>query len=102
MCIRDSMNIEDKHRRLNVVGAAVGNVVSSVSGPNTVPVSSTSRRSQPFRNGEEIIVSILVSSSDKSARYAQDGEFDIALDPQGPAKGAHLKDCLVECRNAVE
>ena len=97
------LDIEDKHHRLNLVGATSSTATSSLTAPGLPDMAYTSRRWQPFEDGQELEpLRNFFSSSDPNSRHNVIGTFDVSLDPEGPAKGMALRECLFDCRYAVE
>ena len=85
-----NLDVEDKHRTLNLVAAQMmGNVDVSSSKDHPAYGLTMVTGLMPLADGTEIFrINVGQSPVQDLSRYT----FDVAFDPEGPAKGASLRD----------
>jgi hypothetical protein len=98
--VLQGMDIEDKHHRLLVVGAATmpPPLLEGTAGDRSVKLTWYVPSGWIFRNDGDVLDSIPVGDPKNEPHFT----FDVAFDPKGPALGVPVHKALADCRNAVE
>jgi hypothetical protein len=95
------LNIEDKHRTLNLVAARVDARLDVNTSPIHPAYGLTGRTgSLPLEDGAEIYRIPLSANSSQVQDYSH-FIFDVAFDPKGPGRGISLREGFCDMREAV-